>query len=271
VFDASKFSLEGKTAIVTGSSRGIGKAIAIGFAKQGAAVVVTSRKIDDLEATAAEIKAFGGKAFPVQSHLARLDQIQAMVDTSLEKLGGRIDILVNNAGNAPAAAGVLETEERLWDTVMNLNAKGLYFTSQAVGRVMKKQNSGKIINIGSIDGLRPHANVSIYSISKSALKMITQAFAWELAGYNIQVNSIAPGPIETKMLQSTWAVMTPEEREKQRGRFCGGLPTGRIGHPDEIVGAAIYLASEASSYTSGTEIVIDGALSLASPMNSTVE
>lgn len=271
MFDMSKFSLKGRTAIVTGGSRGIGKAIATGFARQGVSVVITSRKIADLEATAEEINSFGGKAFPVQAHLARLDEIQKMVDVSMEKLGGRIDILVNNAGTAPAAAGVLEAEERLWDTIMNLNAKGLYFTSQAVARVMKKQRSGKIINIGSIDGLRPHANVSLYSISKVAVRMITQAFAYELAGFNIQVNSIAPGPIDTKMLQSNWAAMPDDIKNTQRGRFVDFLPTGRIGDVDEIVGAAIYLASDASSYTSGSEIIIDGALQLFSPMNMAIQ
>ncbi|MBN1376655.1 MAG: SDR family oxidoreductase [Dehalococcoidia bacterium] len=267
MFDISKFTLKGKTAIVTGGGRGIGKAIALGFAKQGVTVVITSRKIADLEATAEEIRAFGGQAFPVQAHLSKMDEIHAMVNSAVEKLGGRIDILVNNAGTAPAAASVLDTEERLWDTIINLNAKSLYFTSQAVARIMKKQGSGKIINIGSIDGLRPHANVSIYSISKVAVKMITQAYAFELAGSNIQVNSIAPGPIQTKMLQSTWAVLPSEIQDERRSKWESSLPTGRIGDVDEIVGAAIYLASDAASYTSGSEVIIDGALHLTSPMN----
>lgn len=267
MFDISKFSLNGKTAIVTGGGRGIGKAIAIGFARQGVSIVITSRKIVDLEATVEEIKALGGNAFAVQSHLSRMEEIQKMVETALEKLGGRIDILVNNAGTSPAMSSVLDTEERLWDTIMNLNAKSLYFISQAVARIMKKQGGGKIINIGSIDGLRPHANVSIYSISKVAVKMITQAFAFELAGSNIQVNSIAPGPIQTKMLQSTWAILPSDIQEERRSNWASSLPTGRIGNVDEIVGAAIYLASDAASYTTGSEVIIDGALHLTSPMN----
>jgi NAD(P)-dependent dehydrogenase (short-subunit alcohol dehydrogenase family) len=267
MFDLSMFSLQGKTAIVTGGSRGIGKAIAVGFAKAGATVVVTSRKIVDLEATAAEIQSFGGTAFPIQAHLARMEEIQKMVEASMAKLNGKIDILVNNAGTAPAAAGVLEAEERLWDVIMNLNLKSLYFTSQAVGRIMKKQGGGKIINIGSIDGLKPHKEVSIYSISKAAVRMATQAFATELAGCNIQVNSILPGPIQTQMLQSTWMALPAEKQDVNRSKFEMSLPTGRIGHVDEIVGAAVYLASDASSYTSGTEVIIDGALQLNSPMN----
>lgn len=267
MFDLSMFSLKGKTAIVTGGSRGIGKAIAIGFARAGAVVVVTSRKIADLEAVCNEISSFGGKAYPVQAHLARMNEIQAMVDASMGKLGGRIDILVNNAGTSPAAAGVLDVEERLWDVIMNLNLKSLYFTSQAVGRIMKKQGSGKIINIGSIDGLKPHRTVSIYSISKAAVRMATSAFATELAGCNIQVNAILPGPIQTQMLQSTWMVLPADKQDANRSKFETSLPTGRIGHVDEIVGAAVYLASDASSYTSGTEVIIDGALQLNSPMN----
>ncbi|RPJ59047.1 MAG: SDR family NAD(P)-dependent oxidoreductase, partial [Dehalococcoidia bacterium] len=132
MFEMSKFSLQGKTAIVTGGGRGLGRAIAIGFAKAGAKVVVTSRKIDDLEATAKDIQSFGGVAFPIQAHLGKMEEIQKMVDAAMEKLGGRIDILVNNAGASPSMCSVLDADERLWETVMNVNARGLYFTSQAV-------------------------------------------------------------------------------------------------------------------------------------------
>jgi len=258
MFEMSKFSLQGKTAIVTGGGRGIGKAIAIGFAKAGAKVAITSRKIDDLEATAKEIKAFGGEAFPIQSHLGKMEEIQKMVDTAKEKLGGKINILVNNAGASPAMGSVLDADERLWETVMNLNVKGMYFTSQAVARVMVKQGGGKIINISSVDGFKPELGVSVYSISKTAARAITWAFASELIRSNIQVNTIAPGPFDTKMMSSHWFHLTPEEAKKQRELLEKCLPAGRIGNPDEIAGAAIYLASDASSYTTGAEIVIDG-------------
>src|SRR4030042_656088 len=138
MFDLSKFSLKGKSAIVTGGGRGIGKAIAQGFAKAGAKVAITSRKMEDLEATAAEIKAFGGEALPIQSHLGKMEGIDKMVATVMEAFG-RIDILVNNAGASPAMGSVLDSDERLWETIMNLNLRGLYFTSQAVAKVMKKQ------------------------------------------------------------------------------------------------------------------------------------
>ncbi len=257
MFELSRFSLAGKAAIVTGGGRGIGRAVAEGLAKAGARVAITSRKMNDLENTAAGIKAFGGEAFPVPAHLGRMEEIQKMVGTVLDRFG-RIDILVNNAGTSPAMGSVLDSDERLWDTVINLNLKGLYFTSQAVARVMKKQGGGKIINIASIDGFRPEPGVSIYSISKAGVRMVTRAFAAELAPFRIQVNTIAPGPISTKLLNSHWAHLPPEEARKEEEALARMTPMGRIGQTDEIAGAAIYLASDASSYTTGTEIVIDG-------------
>jgi len=257
MFDLSKFSLKGKTAIVTGGSRGIGKAIALGFAKAGARVALTSRKMNDLEVNAAEIKSFGGEGLPVQAHLGKMDEINRMVNTVVDEFG-RIDILVNNAGTSPGMGTVLDADERLWETIMNLNLKGLYFTSQAVAKVMKKQGGGKIINVASIDGFVPEPGVSFYSISKAGVRMITKAFAVELAPFNIHVNTIAPGPISTKLLDSHWFQFRPEEFRKQKEELAKMIPMGRIGEPDEIVGAAIYLASDASSYTTGTEIVIDG-------------
>ena len=262
MFEMSKFSLKGKTAVVTGGGRGIGQAIAIGFAKAGAKVVVTSRKIADLEATAEQIKSFGGEAFPIQAHLGKMEEIHKMVDTAMEKLGGKINILVNNAGASPNMASVLDSDERLWDTIMNLNLKGLYFTSQVVANIMKKQGGGKIINVASIDGFKPEQGVSVYSISKTGVRAITWAFASELAPFNIQVNTIAPGPFDTKMMQSHWFHLTPEEADKQRKEFNKVMPMGRMGDPDEIAGAAIYFASDASSYTTGSEMIIDGSILL---------
>jgi NAD(P)-dependent dehydrogenase (short-subunit alcohol dehydrogenase family) len=257
MFDLSKFSLKGKTAIITGGSRGIGKAIALGFAKAGAKVAVTSRRINDLEETAAEIRGFGGEAVPIQAHLGKMEEISKMVDTVMGHFG-KIDILVNNAGASPAMQSVLESDERLWETIMNLNLKGLYFTSQAVARVMKEQGGGKIINLASVDGFIPEPLVSIYSISKAGVRMITRSFALELAPFNIQVNTIAPGPISTRMLNSHWFHLPPEEAQKQQELMGKMTPLGRVGQPDEIVGAALYLASDASTYTTGAEILVDG-------------
>jgi len=267
MFDLSKFSLKGKVAIVTGGGRGIGQGIAYGFAKVGATVVITSRKAPDLEATAAEIRAIGGEVLVVPAHLGKFEEIQRLVDTVMQKYG-RIDILVNNAGASPAMGTVLDADERLWDTIMNLNLKCVYFLSQAVAKIMKKQGGGKIINMASVDGVNPEPFVSVYSVSKAGARMVTRAFALELARDNIQVNTIVPGAITSKMMDSHWQHLPPEEAKKQKEELGKMLPSGRIGEPDEIAGAAIYLASEASNYTTGTEIVIDGGLLLGTHVSS---
>lgn len=261
MFKLSQFSLNHKVAIITGGGRGIGQAIAYGFAGAGAKVAITSRKAQDLEATAAEISALGAEVLVVPAHLGKFPEIQRVMDTVLERFG-RIDILVNNAGASPAIAATLDTDERLWDTLMNLNLKGTYFLTQAAARVMKKQGGGKIINISSIDGFKPEPGVSVYSVSKAGVRMITKSFALELARDNIQVNTICPGPVSTKMMNSHWDYLPEEEAKKIKEEMCRHLPSGRIGEPDEIVGAAIYLASEASNYTTGAEIVIDGGVLL---------
>jgi len=180
MFKLSQFSLNHKVAIITGGGRGIGQAIAYGFAGAGAKVAITSRKAQDLEATAAEISALGAEVLVVPAHLGKFPEIQRVMDTVLERFG-RIDILVNNAGASPAIAAALDTDERLWDTLMNLNLKGTYFLTQAAARVMKKQGGGKIINISSIDGFKPELGVSVYSVSKAGVRMITKSFALELA------------------------------------------------------------------------------------------
>jgi len=263
MFELSMFSLKDKVAIVTGGGRGIGQGIAYGFAKAGAKVVITSRKAQDLEATASEIRTFGGEALVVAAHLGKMEEIQRVVGTVMEKYG-RIDILANNAGASPAMGSVLDSDERLWDTIMNLNLKGLYFFSQAVAKIMKNQGGGKIINISSVDGFKPEPFISVYSVSKAGVRMITKAFAAELAPYNIQVNTIAPGPISTKMMDSHWVNLSPEEAKKAKEALEEALPMHRLGHPDDIAGAAIYLASAASNYTTGAEIIIDGALLVSS-------
>lgn len=260
MFEVASFSLQGKTAIVTGGGRGLGRAIATGYARAGAKVVVTSRKIADLEDTVADIQSFGGEAYAIQAHLGKMEEIQKMVDAALDKLDGKINILVNNAGSSPNMASVLNADERWWDTVMNLNAKGLYFTSQAVARIMKTQGGGKIINVASIAGHKPEPEVSVYAVSKAAARMITICFATELAPHNIQVNTISPGPFDTKMMHSHWFHLTPEEARKARELTESFMPMKRMGNPDEIVGAAIYFGSDASSYTTGTELVVDGSL-----------
>jgi len=261
MINLSRFSLEGKTALITGGSRGIGRATALGFAEAGADIIVSSRKMEDLEKVADEIKSLGRKALPVAAHVGRMENIKALIEVALVQFG-KIDILVNNAGTGPMYHTCLEAEERLWDAIFNLNLKGLYFLSQAVARVMKGEGGGKIINVASIDGFTPQENVGIYSISKAGVIMATKSMALELAPYNIRVNAIAPGAIDTKLLNQMWALLPETERKKEKGTFSQGIPMKRIGNPGEIVGAMIYLASDASSYMTGETVLIDGGVIL---------
>ena len=249
------FSLEGKVALVTGGSRGIGEATALGFARAGADVAVASRKIEDLEKVAEKIRGMGRKALAVEAHIARMDQLQPLVDRVVKEFG-RIDILVNNAGTNPSLSSTLEMTERLWDAVMNLNLKGLFFLSQAVAKVMKEQGGGNIINLASIDGIKPSLTPEVghvYCISKAGVIMATKVMAVDLAPYNIRVNGIAPGLIGTKLSLSGFEVI--ERREKM---ILDSTPMGRIGEPEEIVGTMIYLASDASSFMTGETLVVSG-------------
>jgi len=246
------FSLNGKVALITGGSRGIGKATALGFARAGADVAIASRKLPDLELVAAEIRGLGRKALPVAAHVGKLEQINILVQTVYKEFG-KIDILVNNAGTSPALSGLLDIEERLWDSIMNLNLKGLIFLSQAVARIMKEHDGGTIINVASMAGFRHEPNIGVYSISKSAVVMATKIMAEEWAKYNIRVNAIAPGHIHTRLGDSIFEAV-PEYKKELLDR----VPMRRIGDSDEIVGAMIYLASDASSYVTGTTIVVDG-------------
>ena len=251
-------------AVVTGGSRGIGRAIALGLAQAGADIVVTSRKLPDLEEVASEVRKLGRKAVPIAAHIGRIENIQILVDSVMEEFG-RIDILVNNAGCTPAMGTILDNEERLWDTIMNLNLKGLYFMSQAVARIMKEQGGGSIINTASMDGYKPEPFVGIYSISKAAVIMATKSMALELAQFNIRANAIAPGPVTTKMLDSHWFHLPEEEAKAEKAKMAKYVPLGRVADPDEMVGAVIYLASDASSFTTGDTILMDGGCTVSSP------
>jgi NAD(P)-dependent dehydrogenase (short-subunit alcohol dehydrogenase family) len=245
------FSLDGKVALITGGSRGIGKATALGFARAGADVAIASRTLPDLEIVADEIRGLGRKALPVAAHVGKVEQIKNLVQT-VHKEFGRIDILVNDAGTSPALSGMLDIEERLWDSIMNLNLKGLVFLSQAVARIMK-EHGGTIINVASVDGYMHEPNIGVYSISKAAVVQATKIMAEEWAKYNIRVNAIAPGHIHTRLGDSIFEAM-PDYKKV----FLERVPMRRIGDPDEIVGAMIYLASDASSYVTGTTVVVDG-------------
>ncbi len=256
-----RFSLVGKVALITGASRGIGRSTALAFAEAGADVVLTSRKQEDLNLVAEEVRALGRKALPIACHVGKLDQIQNLVERVIGEYG-RIDILVNNAGGSPATALCLDVEERLWDTVMNLNLKGLYFLSQAVARLMKDNGGGKIINITSVSGFKPEYKNGVYSMAKAAVIMLTKSMALELAPFNVRVNGIAPGSIMTRLLAGNWSGQPDDYAKLVQDYVASTSPMNRIADPDEISGAMLYLASDASTYTTGDTIVIDGGMLL---------
>lgn len=246
------YSLRNKVAVVTGGSRGIGKTTALGLAEAGANVVVVSRDLDSLEAVAQEIKNIGREAMAISAHVGKTEQLAGVVGQITREMG-RIDILVNNAGTNPAMCSMLDLEERLWDSVMNLNLKGLVFLSQAVARVMKEGGGGSIINVTSADGIRHEIDGGPYAISKAGVIMATRVMAQEWARSGIRVNAVAPGHIHTRLGDSVFSVR-PEYEEELLAR----VPLGRIGEPRELVGTMVYLASDASSYTTGATFVVDG-------------
>jgi len=251
-----KYRLDGKVALITGGSRGIGRATALGFAEAGADVAVASRKLPDLETVAGEIRKTGRRALPVASHLGRIGDIDDLVATVINEFG-KIDILVNNAGTSPAMSPAEEVDERLWDSIMNLNLKGLFFLSGAVARAMKGHGGGSIVNVASMDGFKPEPQIGVYAISKAGVIMATRVMALEWARYNIRVNTLAPGNVHTRLGDSRFLAMPEYEGEMVRR-----TPLGRIADPDEMVGAMIYLASDASSFVTGECLTVDGGISL---------
>jgi NAD(P)-dependent dehydrogenase (short-subunit alcohol dehydrogenase family) len=259
MIDMSQFSLEGKVALVTGASRGIGKATALGYARAGADLIVVSRKLPDLEIVADEIVKLGRKALPVAAHIGRLDQIQNLVEKSTASFP-KIDILVNNAGTSPSLTPILEAKESLWDVIINLNLKGLFFLSQVIAKIMKDHGGGKILNVASMDGFKPELNNSIYAISKAGVIMATKAMALEFAKYNIRVNCIAPGNVHTRLGDSRFleAGYGPSYEKEMIDR----TPLGRFAEPDEMVGCMIYLASDESSFVTGQTFSLDGGILL---------
>lgn len=244
------FTLKGNVALITGASRGIGQSIALEFARAGADVAVASRKLPDLEKVAEEIRKTGRKCLPVAAHIGRTEEINNLVGKVKGEFG-RIDILVNNAATNPTMASAMDVDERAWDSIMNLNLKGLFFLSQAVARLMKEKGGGKIVNISSIAGISPDL-LPVYSISKAAVIMATKVMAQQWAQYKIRVNAIAPGLTKTRFSEALWS--NPDILKMAMSK----TPLARVADPEEMAGAAIYLASDASSYVTGQVIAIDG-------------
>jgi len=244
------FSLKGKVALITGASRGIGQAVAIGLAQAGADIAIASRKLPDLEKVAEQVRKTGRKCLPVAAHVARVEEINNLVGQVMAEYG-KIDILVNNAATNPTMASAMDVDERAWDSIMNLNLRGLFFLSQAVARLMKEKGGGKIINISSIAGISPDL-LPVYSISKAGVIMATKVMAQQWAQYNIRANAVAPGLTKTRFSEALWK--NPDILKLAMGK----TPMARVAEPEEMVGAVIYLASDASSYVTGQVIAIDG-------------
>jgi NAD(P)-dependent dehydrogenase (short-subunit alcohol dehydrogenase family) len=244
------FSLKGKVALITGGSRGIGRAIALVFAEAGANVVVSARKLPDLESVAKEIKAMGRECLPVASHVAKVEESKALIEQIKTKFG-KIDILVNNAGTNPYPGPIIDAEEWAWDTTMNVNLKGPFILSIMVAKMMREQGGGCIINMASVAGLRP-GGLPIYSVSKAGLIMLTQVMARELGKYNIRVNAIAPGVVMTRLSELLWKDPAATDASIKKNAI------NRLGVPEDIAGAALYLASDAASYVTGITLPVDG-------------
>ena len=248
------FSLRGRVAIITGGSRGIGRAIARAYSEAGADVVVSSRnkRPPELEKVAEEIRTAGKRALAVPAHVGKKEDVETLVRKSLQAFG-RLDILVNNAGANPVLSTLVDLEEESFDKVLEVNLKGAFLMSKAVAREMIKQGGGRIINVSSVSGLRARADgTGAYCISKAAMNMMTQVMARELAPHQILVNAIAPGSIKTDFSRVNW---TDAERKAQRIRE---IELRRFGEPEEVVGVALFLASEASSFVTGEIIRVDG-------------
>lgn len=246
----SMFSLEGKVAVITGGSRGIGRAVALAFADAGADVVVSSRKIDDLEIVADEIRARGVKGKAIAAHVGRMEDSKGLIEQTVREFG-KIDILFNNAGTNPYNGPLMDQDEKAFDVIMNVNLKSVFFLSQTTARVMKTQGGGCIINTASIGGLRA-SELGIYSTAKAALIMLTQVMAKEWGKYNIRVNAIAPGIIKTRLSEALWKDPVLDRRAVAR------IPLMRLGEPEDVAGCVVFLASTAGSYVTGETIVIDG-------------
>lgn len=245
-----KFKLDGQIALVTGGSRGIGRAIAIGLAECGADVAILSRDTDKSGEVLEKIKQIGKKSIAISCDISKISDINEKVDYIFEEFGA-INILVNSAGRHVKVPSFEMTESQ-WDEVFNTNIKGLFWVCKSVGKGMVENGGGSIINIASINGLIPFPDILAYSTSKAGVIMLTKSLAGDWAKYGIRVNAIAPGVIPTDLNRE--ALKTPGRKEAVMNK----TPMGKLGMAEDIVGAAVYLASPASAFVTGETIVVDG-------------
>lgn len=247
----ANFDLTNRIAIITGASRGIGEASARAFSEQGATVVLTSRRQESLDKVAASINESGGKAVPIACHNGKPDEMKALFERVGQELGG-LDILVNNAATNIYYGPGIDAPESTIDKTIEVNLKGYFHMIQMAAKLMKKSGGGSIINIASIAGIKPSMHEIIYSVTKAGVINLTKGFAKELGPDNIRVNAIAPGLIQTRL---SAALVDDEEKVAE---FIKRYPLRRLGQPNDIAPAVIFLASEASSFMTGSVMVIDG-------------
>ncbi len=246
-----QFDLDGKVAIITGSSKGIGESIARGLAEFGAKVVVSSRKQDAVDAVAENFRADGLEATGIACHVGDHNQCINLVQKTVTTYGG-VDILINNAATNPTFGPLDETSLEVFDKIMNVNVKACFTLANLCHPIMKKRGGGSIINIASVEGLKPSQGLGLYSVSKAALTMLTKSQAKEWGAVGIRSNAICPGLIQTKFSSALW------KNEKILDSFIGDLPAQRMAQPDEMAGLALFLASDAASYCTGGIYNADG-------------
>ena len=247
------FDLTGKVALVTGASRGIGESIAHLLAQYGAHVIVSSRKQDSCETVAAAIRDKGGNASALACHVGDMDQINAIF-AEITKTHGRLDILVNNAAANPYFGHILDTDLAAFQKTVDVNIRGYFFMSVEAGKIMREQGHGVILNTASVNGVVPGDMQGIYSITKAAVISMTKSFAKECGKHNIRVNALLPGLTDTKFASALTG------NDKILKSALAQIPLGRVAHPDEMAGTVLYLVSEASSYTTGSTITVDGGM-----------
>ncbi|MBR9922915.1 MAG: glucose 1-dehydrogenase [Bacteroidetes bacterium] len=245
------YDLSGRVAIVTGASKGIGASIAHGLAAFGASVVVSSRKQEAVDEVAAKLQKAGFKAIGIACHVGDPEQQENLISKTLEHFG-KLDILVNNAATNPSYGPVNETDSGLFDKIMEINLKAPYLLANRAFPHLKESGYGSVINISSVEAEVPSLGLGLYSVSKAALISLTQSQAKEWGPYNIRSNAILPGLIKTKFSAALW------QNEKILQMVEKNLPLGRIGKPDELAGLAVFLASDASSYCTGSNFRADG-------------
>ncbi|OJJ21672.1 short-chain dehydrogenase [marine bacterium AO1-C] len=246
-----ELNLNDKVAIVTGASKGIGESIVRLFAAHGAKVVVSSRKQAAVDEVAESIRQAGGDAIGIEAHMGKMDSIKTLVDKTVEHYG-KIDIIVNNAATNPVFGSVENCDEGAFDKIMDVNVKGCFELTKLALPSMKAAGGGSIINMSSIGGLRPEPGLGIYSVSKAALIMLTKVMAKEWGRHNVRANVICPGLIKTKFSEALW------KNEKVGEHFMKNLPISRIGAPEDIARLTLFLAADASSYSTGGVFTSDG-------------